>query len=76
MRCVKDKTGAILGLVGVHDTKLEMLFLLAQARRKGIGKLLLNYAIDKLGAVSVDVTKGSVHNSVSFQYNNQNRNDT
>lgn len=57
MKCVKDKTGAILGFIGVHETKVEMLFLLAQERRKGIGKLLLNYAIDHLDAVSVDVNE-------------------
>ncbi|NRD74771.1 GNAT family N-acetyltransferase [Shewanella sp. VB17] len=65
MRCVKDNTGAILGFIGVHDTKVEMLFLLAQARRKGIGTLLLNDAIDTLGAVSVDVNEQNPQ-AVSF----------
>lgn len=54
---MKDTTGAIQGFVGVHDEKIEMLFLLDQARGKGIGKMLLQHAIKHLGAVKVDVNE-------------------
>lgn len=57
LKCVKDTTGAIQGFVGVHDEKIEMLFLLDQARGKGIGKMLLQHAIKHLGAVKVDVNE-------------------
>ncbi|MFH0271305.1 GNAT family N-acetyltransferase [Vibrio jasicida] len=57
LKCVKDTTGAIQGFVGVHDEKIEMLFLLNQARGKGIGKMLLQHAIKHLGAVKVDVNE-------------------
>ncbi len=57
LKCVKDDSGSILGFIGVHDANIEMLFMLNQARGKGIGKLLLNYAINQLGADSVDVNE-------------------
>ena len=57
LKCVKDTAGAIQGFVGVHDEKIEMLFLLDQARGKGIGKMLLQHAIKHLGAVKVDVNE-------------------
>ena len=41
LRCVKSDNGAILGFIGVSDARIEMLFILNQARGQGIGKLLL-----------------------------------
>lgn len=55
--CVKDSQGAILGFLGVLNGKIEMLFLLDKARGKGIGSVLLQHAIDALGATSVDVNE-------------------
>lgn len=55
LKCVKSPNGSILGFVGVHDAKVEMLFVLDQARGQGIGKLLLQYAIDNLKVNLVDV---------------------
>ena len=46
LKCVKDKFGSILGFVGTHEMKVEMLFVLNDSRGQGIGKLLLQYAID------------------------------
>jgi putative acetyltransferase len=46
LKCIKDAKGSILGFVGIHDLKVEMLFVLARLRGKGIGRLLLQYAID------------------------------
>ncbi|WP_211826658.1 GNAT family N-acetyltransferase [Kistimonas asteriae] len=57
LKCVKNAEDQILGFVGVHDAKVEMLFLLDKARGKGIGRLLLDYAVNNLGAVSVDVNE-------------------
>lgn len=34
-----------------------MLFILNEARGKGVGKVLLRYAIDQLGATKVDVNE-------------------
>ncbi|WP_448547065.1 GNAT family N-acetyltransferase [Thalassotalea fusca] len=57
LKCVKDVNGAILGFVGVHETKIEMLFILNSARGKGIGRGLLQHAIEYLHAKKVDVNE-------------------
>lgn len=57
LKCVKNENGAIVGFVGVHDTKVEMLFIANASRGLGIGKLLLRYAIEHLGAMKVDVNE-------------------
>lgn len=57
LKCVKDAQGMILGFVGVHDGKVEMLFIHDDARGQGIGKSLLQHAIDELNAVFVDVNE-------------------
>ncbi|MBK1791272.1 GNAT family N-acetyltransferase [Persicirhabdus sediminis] len=57
LRCVKNDSGSIMGFLVVHDAKVEMLFILNEARGKGIGKNLLQYAIDQLGVTKVDVNE-------------------
>ena len=57
LKCIKDEHKAILGFVGVHDSKIEMLFILDAARGEGIGKVLLNYAVEQLAANKVDVNE-------------------
>ncbi len=57
LKCIKDKTGFIIGFMGTHDLKVEMLFVLDRFRGEGVGKFLLQYAIDHLKANSVDVNE-------------------
>jgi putative acetyltransferase len=57
LKCVKDKSGSILGFVGIDEFKIEMLFVLNNTRGKGIGKLLLKYAVNELNAKYVDVNE-------------------
>lgn len=57
LRCVKNDSGSILGFVGIHDAKIEMLFILNEARGQGVGKVLLEFAIEHLGATKVDVNE-------------------
>ncbi|GAL24588.1 histone acetyltransferase HPA2 and related acetyltransferases [Vibrio variabilis] len=57
LKCVKDASSAIVGFVGVHDKKIEMLFILDTQRGHGIGKVLLQYAIEQLNATKVDVNE-------------------
>ncbi|MDI4653160.1 MULTISPECIES: GNAT family N-acetyltransferase [Pseudoalteromonas] len=57
LKCIKDENKTILGFVGVHECKIEMLFILNAARGKGIGKTLLNYAVEQLAANKVDVNE-------------------
>ncbi|MGV0923340.1 GNAT family N-acetyltransferase [Empedobacter tilapiae] len=47
----------IVGFVGVAEQNLEMLFIHNDFRRKGIGKALLKYSIQKLDVRSVDVNE-------------------
>ncbi|ALB63388.1 Histone acetyltransferase HPA2 and related acetyltransferases [Cronobacter condimenti 1330] len=48
---------AILGFIGVSEKRIEMLFVDAEHRGKGIGKSLLRYAIDAQGADELDVNE-------------------
>lgn len=57
LRCVKDKLGQIVGFSGVAGEALEMLFIHAEARGKGIGSALLTYAIKSSGVTKVDVNE-------------------
>ena len=57
LKCIKDENKTILGFVGVHECKIEMLFILNAARGKGIGKALLNFAVEQLAANKVDVNE-------------------
>ncbi|EKT58501.1 acetyltransferase [Providencia sneebia] len=52
-----DNHNHITGFLGVDDNKLEMLFVSAENRGKGIGKQLLNFAIHQLKINEVDVNE-------------------
>lgn len=55
--CAVDERGSILWFVTIADTKIEMLFIDANIRGKGIGRALLNHAIIEDGATKVDVNE-------------------
>ena len=57
LRCIKNDAGNILGFLGVAEGKIEMLFVQADRRGEGIGKLLLNYAVNDMGATKVEVNE-------------------
>lgn len=52
-----DNTSVWQGFLGVAGNKIEMLFIDAGARGKGLGKLLLQYAFNSLNAKYVDVNE-------------------
>lgn len=54
---VTDQEGRHLGFMGVHEQKLEMLFVDPAVRGQGIGRSLVNYAIHHLNVDSVDVNE-------------------
>jgi putative acetyltransferase len=54
---VRDDNNKILGFMGVSEDSLEMIFLHPDARGKGIGKMLLKYAIDDLKITKIDVNE-------------------
>lgn len=54
----KDDKGLISAFIGIsEDNMIDMLFVHNNVRGKGIGKILLNYAVDKLDASRVDVNE-------------------
>ncbi|ABB39818.1 GCN5-related N-acetyltransferase [Oleidesulfovibrio alaskensis G20] len=55
--CAKDETGRIHGFLGVAEQNIEMLFLAPESRGRGLGKLLVNFAVAELGSVRVDVNE-------------------
>lgn len=57
LACVKNDKGQILGFLGTNEDCLEMLFVHADAIGKGIGKTLLNYAINEVKVNKVDVNE-------------------
>jgi putative acetyltransferase len=57
--CAKASDGELIGFIGVAEGKIEMLFLHPSYIGQGNGKALIEFAIDKLGATSVDVNEGN-----------------
>ena len=53
--CVEDE-GSIVGFIGMADGKIEMLFVDAECRGKGIGGVLMDHAL-RHGVTSVDVNE-------------------
>lgn len=54
---VRDTAGIVVGFAGIADGKVEMLFIDPAWRGKGIGRLLLQHAVDELGATELDVNE-------------------
>ena len=45
----EDERGVPIGFLGAEGQRLEMLFLLPEARGKGLGRALLQYGMDRYG---------------------------
>jgi len=57
LRIVKDEFDNVIGFIGVAEQNVEMLFVSAEHRHKGIGALLLKNAIRNQAAKKVDVNE-------------------
>lgn len=53
----EDETGEPVGFMGVADQMLEMLFVSAKERGKGIGKQLLEHGMDKYSVKKLAVNE-------------------
>lgn len=63
--CIRNEQGRVAGFLGTAEDKIEMLFIDPLSRGQGVGKLLLQYAIDQLGAKKVDVNEEN-HQAIGF----------
>ncbi|MFC5412859.1 GNAT family N-acetyltransferase [Larkinella bovis] len=54
---VRNEAGNLLGFLGTADERVEMLFLHPDARGKGLGKILMDYAVHRKKATKVDVNE-------------------
>ncbi len=57
LACARDQSGRIGGFLGTAGENLEMLFIDAAERGKGIGKMLLTHAVIELKITKVDVNE-------------------
>jgi putative acetyltransferase len=57
LRGVKDDQQNIIGFLGVAEGKIEMLFIHPDARGKGVGKGLVEYALQHMNVTQVDVNE-------------------
>lgn len=55
--CIKDSNGHIIAFMGTENKNLDMLFIHPDERSKGLGKFLVNYAVEKLKIETVDVNE-------------------
>ena len=55
--CVRNEQNQITGFLGLSDDKIEMLFLHPSAFGKGIGRILVNYAVNDHNILKVDVNE-------------------
>ncbi|MDR1451135.1 MAG: GNAT family N-acetyltransferase [Helicobacteraceae bacterium] len=53
----RDDDGEMTGFMGVSNDKIEMLFIRPEEMRKGIGRLFVEYAINKLHIKKADVNE-------------------
>jgi len=57
LRIVKDEFDNVIGFIGIAEQNVEMLFVSAEHRHKGIGAILLKNAIKNQAAKKVDVNE-------------------
>jgi putative acetyltransferase len=62
---VKNNFGGILGFMGISKDNIEMLFVHPKEMKKGIGKILINYAVNELKIKKVDVNEQN-ENAIGF----------
>ncbi len=58
--CLTEDDG-VIGFIGIADHKIEMLFLSPEHIGQGLGRRLINFAINELKADKVDVNEQNQH---------------
>lgn len=54
---VQTDQGTPLAFLGIDQSEIEMLFVDDSARGQGLGKMLINYAVEKLNATTLNVNE-------------------
>ncbi|MGE8500224.1 MAG: GNAT family N-acetyltransferase [Pseudomonas sp.] len=57
LTCIRDSSGQVVGFLGGAEGKVEMLFVDPATHGQGIGRALLQHAIEQHGAYLVDVNE-------------------
>lgn len=65
---IRDEEGTIQSFIGVHDNKIEMLFVKDTCRGRGLGKHLVNWAINTLNIKFVDVNEQNEQGLGFYKY--------
>jgi putative acetyltransferase len=68
IHCLRDAEGAAVAYMGVADAKIEMLFASPDCRGLGMGRKLVEYAIQQLGANHVDVNEQNLQAVGFYQH--------
>lgn len=63
----RNENGEAKGFLGISEDSIEMLFVDNKSRGTGIGKLLLDYAVNRLNAQKVDVNEQNTQ-ALEFYY--------
>lgn len=63
----RNNKGIIKAFLGISDNSIEMLFVDNESRGTGIGKVLLDYAVNTLNARKVDVNEQNTQ-ALKFYY--------
>lgn len=65
---IRDEEDTIQAFIGVHDNKIEMLFVKDTCRGRGLGKHLVNWAINTLNIKFVDVNEQNEQGLGFYKY--------
>ncbi|EKT62310.1 GNAT family N-acetyltransferase [Providencia burhodogranariea] len=65
---VVDHNNKINGFIGIAENRLEMLFISQENRSKGLGKQMLNFAIQQLGVNELDVNEQNLQAVGFYQH--------
>ncbi|WP_299991539.1 GNAT family N-acetyltransferase [uncultured Pontibacter sp.] len=68
LACARDVQNRIIGFIGIAAGKIEMLFLHPDYRGKGIGKMLVQYAVEECNAKQVDVNEQNIQAVTFYQH--------
>jgi len=63
--CVFDQSDEMIGIMGIANKKLEMLFLKPSVIGTGVGRKLMEFILNELKVNKVDVNEGNT-NAVNF----------